>query len=516
MSVHKRKGVALVIVAGSVCAGLLWASQALADFAYRPAGSRAEIAGGVQANARAATRPAFALRPALVQRPSSAWANAPVSTRYQASAAVPSTSLASLIDESYRLTAPEYLSDPAASYARSIAVGEVSGDGRDDLVFLSLRSASNPAEQLMEVYVALQGADGRLAPAVKITDSNHALAVQLLVADLNHDGVGEIITTIVNGVMVLRSNADGTFTRSTVAVSDPYDLLVTDVNRDGHPDILVDSSDTSATVLHGDGLGGIAATSELPLPSSAVRTTGDLTGDGLDDLVLATIVARPLEEFHIYRALATGGYAAPLVMSRPPGSHHADSLAVGDFNLDGRADLAWDESKNAANVHIYFQDAQGNLVNTLDLPRITASGPMIATDLNGDGRTDIAIAHTGWGYVGFYLQTPSGLASEVTVQAYQHSGRKNFFATGDLNHDGCTDLIVSRWSQSPAVLYGQDCFRPQVTGGGLPPARVPGSASQASPLLSPPARPYRNDLRSSGNQVLTRGAAARFGHDVRR
>lgn len=428
----------------------------------------------------------------------------------------------SLEQPPYSMAAPEFLLDPAASQAYSIAVGDVSGDGRDDLVFLSRRFTPNPIDTRTEIYAAYQRDDGHLDAAVKIGDSGNNLAYQLLIADLDRDGVGDIITSTGNGVLVLRSNADGTFTSSTTVVGDPLEMNVTDVDRDGYLDVLVDSSDTSTTVIHGDGRGGFDRTSTLPLPSSAVRTTGDVTGDGLEDLVLATIFNRPFEEFRIYPALASGGYAAPVLLSLPLGSNNAASLAVGDFNGDGRGDLALDEARDGANLRLYLQDSLGNLAPSLEIARQrgASSSSLIATDLNHDGRADLAIAHTGWGYIGYYLQTGSGFTPENVVEAYQFQGRLNYFAAGDLNHDGCGDLVVSRSSQSPVLLYGQGCApRPRIANCRLPAVAVEGSGLVAAGLASPLLRQYNGDAGANVREGPTRGAGARYGrngHDVRR
>lgn len=490
MDVRKRSGVVLVMVAGGICAGLLWASQSLADFIRRPS-SRSDIPAGALSDTRAGRRLAVARQPLAGRQPlfayrsSSAWTSATAGAHRQAGTAFPSMSPVSLKQQGYSMSAPEFLSDPATARANSIAVGDVSGDGRDDLVFLSQYPAQDPANYRTDIYAAYQRVDGRLDAAVKIGETGNNLAYQLLVADMDRDGVGDIVTATLGGVKVLRSNADGTFTSSTAVAGDPYDLVVTDVDRDGHLDVLVDSSNTSATVVHGDGHGGIARTSTLPLPSSAVRTTGDVTGDGLDDLILATIFNRPLQEFHVYRALASGGYAAPVVIYRPNGSNHAGSLAVGDFNSDGRDDLAWEEAKDYADLHLYFQDPQGNLpLSSVDIPRNRGSGSLLATDLDRDGRTDLAIAHTGWSYVGYYLQAGTGFTPETLIDAYQFHGRLNYFATGDLNHDGCGDLAISRWSQSPVLLFGQGCgVRQAVADCRLPPMMAAQAASLVSPLV---------------------------------
>jgi hypothetical protein len=380
---------------------------------------------------------------------------------------------------SYALAPPQYLSDPAAAQAHSIAVGDVSGDGRDDLVFLWRRVMPNPAYDHMEVYVAYQRSDGSLQAAVKIADSGNNFAFQLMVADLDRDGRGEVITAVKDGVLILHPAADGTFTSSAAVVGDPWEMLVTDVDRDGNLDVLVDASDTLATVVHGDGRGGISRTSTLSMPASATRTLGDVTGDGLDDVILATIFDRPLQEFRIYPALASGGYAAPIVLSRPIDANQTASLAVGDFNSDGRKDLVLDEARDGADLQVYLQDTQGRLGQGTALVRQRGSGTLLASDLDRDGATDLAIAHSGWSYVGYYLQSVGRLAPETVVDANQNFGRLNYFAAGDLNGDACTDLVVARGSQPIAILYGHGCVP---RSGRAPDCRLPATPWLESPV----------------------------------
>lgn len=516
---HKRSGAALMIVAGGACAGMLWVSQGLGDLVRLPFRLWTGAPASALHDARSDEQEDVVIPSTFAHPPSGFWisvtagrSNAPLPGRTGASLA--SMPPMALTQPSYSMSGPVFHLDPAAAQARSIAVGDVSGDGRDDIVFLSLVHAPNPVNNRMEIYAIYQGDDGRLDAAVKLGESGNNLAYQLLIADLDGDSVGDIVTSTGTGIMILRSNADGTFTSNTTVVGDPYDIVATDVDRDGYLDVLVDSSDTSATVIHGNRHGAFDRVSTLPLPSAAARTTGDVTGDDLDDLILGTIFNRPLEEFRIYPALATGGYAAPIVLSLPLGSNHTASLVVGDFNSDGRGDLVLDEARNSANLRLYLQNAQGNLAPSIEIARYSSFGPMIATDLDRDGRTDLATAHTGWSYIGYYLQTSYGLASEVLINAYQSAGRKDYFAAGDLNHDGCVDLAIARVSQSPVLLYGQGCAPPRVVACCSQPILMEGSTPSATSPASPLVRP-NNRVGDDGRGDLIRDAGPRPGRNER-
>lgn len=219
----------------------------------------------------------------------------------------------------------------------------------------------------------------------------------------------------------------------------------------------------------------------------------------------------------IYPALATGGYAPPVVLHRPIDANQTASLAVGDFNADGRNDLVLDEARTGASMHLYIQDSQGNFASSMEIPRQSgASGnSLIATDLNRDGRTDLAIAHSGWGYIGYYLQTDTLLTPETIVDAYQFLGRHNYFATGDINHDGCGDLVISRWTQSPVLLYGQGCAPPRVVACCSQPRAIEDSASSAARSASPLTLPSHSaDANADGG---TAGDAdPRLGRNARR
>jgi hypothetical protein len=113
-----------------------------------------------------------------------------------------------------------------------------------------------------------------------------------------------------------------------------------DFNGDGHVDLAVDGYDTGTLiVLLGDGAGHFRSAPGSPVfvgrnPTDVV--VADFDGDGKQDLVVTVNGGGSLA---ILRGTGTGAFApapgSPMRVGPYPGS-----LAVGDFNEDGRVDMA--------------------------------------------------------------------------------------------------------------------------------------------------------------------------------
>jgi len=217
-----------------------------------------------------------------------------------------------------------------------------------------------------------------------------------------------------------------------------------DLNRDGWFDLVVcngqDYTEDAPAYLYADPLGDRKRV-ELPSDGSLAGTVSDLNGDGYDDLVLAMYSngVRPDLNAIVYFGSPDGlGQRRKLYLPAP----QCWSVAAGDFNGDGRKDLAF-LCKDG--VRLFYQSdlgfeptrfttlaiASDKIIDNAYAGRLTelaVPGAQIAAeDLDGDGFTDLIVRYVN-GDVAVYWGGPKGLDPEraLVVPCRQGSSKWDF------------------------------------------------------------------------------------------
>lgn len=341
---------------------------------------------------------------------------------------------------------------PTAVGAESIAVGDVTGDGLDDVV--ALGEGSNAYYRGKLVVYAQLAAGGFSAPAIHAYSEGPGAPFKLALADLDADGALDVVVSHEFGGwgrLALLRNEGGYFALAGTAQAERSEaLLFMDVDEDGHLDIVADSAFTfdEIQVFHGDGSGGIRDQAVYPVAAWAHSfRLADIDNDGKRDLVYTT-----LEDGLFVQRHQDGGFGSqPSRLPSPGESFSGQYFSVGDFNSDGRTDIAtstWESNRYA--MRVYPQEYNGSYRRSHLIESDSIAHPLLAHDMDGDGRTDLVMVRHD-NTIDVFLNRPGGFLPRAS---FMSGSSPHAVAMGDLNNDGLADIAMAQGSVSLLLSRG--------------------------------------------------------------
>jgi hypothetical protein len=230
----------------------------------------------------------------------------------------------------------------------------------------------------------------------------------------------------------------------------PLSVAVGDFNGDSKPDLAVivaNSPNNNVSVLLGTGSGGFGAATSFALGAGPVSVAvGDFNGDGKPDLAVVNSNSNTVS---VLLGTGSGGFG-PRTDFAVGGFPLA--VAVGDFNGDGKPDLAV-ANAGSNSVSVLLGNGSGGFGAATNFA--VAAGPrsVAVGDFNGDGKPDLAVVTALGNNVSVLLGTGSGsfgAATNFAVGTQPYS-----VAVGDFNGDGKPDLATANaGGNNVSVLLG--------------------------------------------------------------
>ncbi|QNN47227.1 VCBS repeat-containing protein [Thermomonas brevis] len=358
--------------------------------------------------------------------------------------------------------------------ADSVAIGDITGDGRFDVVITasSLISEASTPDLTSQIMVFPQLSNGALGAPIQAAYLDHAgwMQASLTISDLDNDGAQEIIVAHQDGLSVAKFQSSTNSLDVTIIneLGNFSSVVAADFDSDGKIDVIAQTWNTGAVLYRGNGKSELSRYKEIMTPLAGYNRiiARDMNQDNRPDLVMTN--GQGWGSWYLMLNQGDGAFrdATPYTLPRRPSDNWpwmAWGVDARDLNGDGRRDVVTSLASNRpAGIGVFLAKPDGSyeldqILDSYDIPE-----PVTIADLDGNGLDDIITLHGGFFSMGYYLQGPNGFEPEtlisVSLTGWPTSHyRPDGLAVGDINSDGCRDVAIADSQHGLLIRTGSNC-----------------------------------------------------------
>lgn len=316
------------------------------------------------------------------------------------------------------------VASPYGAATQGFSSADTNGDGRDDVLTQQTPWLSH------NVSIAISGPTGVVGAGTETKVVLTGLVNNSKFADVDGNGVVDVLAATSAGIEVAYGNGDGTFGASQILSAGNFGSVnLTDISGDGTSDVTAVASNGDVTALVGAGGGSFSAsTISTGIAGVTSSTVGDINGDGYSDLAFINSNG----DLYSLLGAADGSLASPTLAGNVGGGTGTFELSSAQLNGDGRLDFVVAGPLTAA---VFFGQADNTISTSARFDLAVGADQFAISDLNGDGHKDI-LARLDSSNVAIYSGDGTGKFSSSTF-AFDSSS----IGVADLNGDGVSDLV---------------------------------------------------------------------------
>jgi hypothetical protein len=332
---------------------------------------------------------------------------------------------------------PDDAFSPSAGGANSVAVGDVTGDGRADLL---VSNYGSPCGCPLDLYVQIE--EGSLDDPVSLqTTEEFSSDLGIALGDLDGDDDLDVAVAVSTGIDWFEQDGGGLL--DGVHLDSPgvngEQVAIGDLDGDGLNDLIEVGTQLEVWL---NSAGGFTDVDTIASRFVDELEVGDVTGDDAPDVILGDG-----SRIEVWENEDDGSGDL-----NQPDTYNASAsiggIALGDGNHDGLTDVMAGVGGNSdSRMNFFRQTSAGALATRVVYESKDIPDSADVADLNGDGRDDLIVGHGVWENFGVYLQKKDGTFSKEKLYAtgYFNIAQKGI-ASGDLNGDGKVDIVLGDWS----------------------------------------------------------------------
>lgn len=357
-------------------------------------------------------------------------------------------------------------------YNANVRPGDVtSGDfNKDGYVDLAVQN-----RQTNTISILLGAAGGTFGAPSQVTLASPAQG-DIQAADFNNDGNIDLVIaeegaypTVFPQVEVFLGYGDGTFHPVAFTfqqyVRSPTRMVLGDFDNDGLVDVAVATQDGEFSSMKSLGNGILAQISENSTAESGGNPTGisrgiaagDFDGDGKLDIAVSEVTTKKV---YLFFGNGDGTYfKSPNPIDLPAAQNEPWDIQSGDFNGDGKADLAI-VMRNPYGGPDYppLKIALSNGVartfaDPVDYGQLLAGDEALVRDIDGDGKLDVLVGDE-FGISIFHGNGNGTFAAQQTIGTWALG-----LAVADVDGDGGPDIVGTNFTNGKVDVYLNTCGR---------------------------------------------------------